>query len=243
MLFSLLFSKHCLVRDTVHRVQLNGRLVHCIDCMGQWMLKNHLKLNASKTEFIWLSSPRRLAACSFDSIVVVGSAIQLSLSPRSRRHHRSSHQSQWSRQPADKDMLFSYLSASLDSSISDYPLMPCPSSCNGLISTWLNSNRLLSGAPKYLLTLGQLSGVMRAAAHLILVLPRRSYTTDAISRRLRGLDTPAQVVFKLCVLARVCTSLSYRLFHPGCVKSTISSYQPLSVPRTKTDNRSTDIRS
>ena len=26
-------------RDTV---QLNGRLVHCIDCMGQWMLKNRL---------------------------------------------------------------------------------------------------------------------------------------------------------------------------------------------------------
>ena len=63
---------HCLVRDTV---KLNGRLVHCIDCMGQWMLKNRLKLNASKTEFIWLGSPRRLAACSFDSIVVDESAI------------------------------------------------------------------------------------------------------------------------------------------------------------------------
>ena len=66
--------EHCLVRDTV---QLNGRLVHCIDCRGQWMLKNRLKLNASKTEFIWLGSPRHLAACSFD-----GSAIQPSLTVR-----------------------------------------------------------------------------------------------------------------------------------------------------------------
>ena len=45
-----------LVSDTV---QLNGRLVHCIDCMGQWMLKNRLKLNVSKTEFIWLEQRYR----------------------------------------------------------------------------------------------------------------------------------------------------------------------------------------
>ena len=51
-------------------IQLNGRIVYCIDCMGQWMLKNCLKLNASKTEVIWLGSPRRLAACPFESIVV-----------------------------------------------------------------------------------------------------------------------------------------------------------------------------
>ena len=70
---------HCLVRDTV---QLNGRPIYCIDCMGQWMLKNRLKLNASKTEFIWLGSPRRLAACSFDSIVVDRSTIQPSLTVR-----------------------------------------------------------------------------------------------------------------------------------------------------------------
>ena len=73
---------HCFVHDTV---QLNDRLAHCIDCimyMGQWMLKNRLKLNASKTKSIWLGSPRRLAACSFDSIVADGSAIQPSLTVR-----------------------------------------------------------------------------------------------------------------------------------------------------------------
>ena len=79
-------------------------------------------------------------------------------------------------------MLFSYSSASLDLSISDYPLMPCPSSVQWsylyltiptdssaeLWSTFLDSNR-------------QLSGVMRAAACLVLVLPRRSHMIDAIS--------------------------------------------------------------
>ena len=79
-------------------------------------------------------------------------------------------------------------------------------SCHALVRAMIlsrleYSNRLLSGAPKYLLTLGQFSGVVRAAAHLILVLPRRSNMTDAISRRLHGLDTPTQVIFKLFVLA------------------------------------------
>ena len=123
---------HCLVRDTV---QLNDRLVHCIDCMGQWMLRNRLKLNASKTEFIWLGSPRRLAACSFDSIVVDGSAIQPSLTVRdlgviidpaiSLVDHG---------QPSDQNMLFPHSSASLDSPISDYRRLPCLSPCNGPIS-------------------------------------------------------------------------------------------------------------
>ena len=63
-------------------------------------------------------------------------------------------------------------------------------------------NELLGGAPKYLL--GQLSGVMRAAARLIFVLPRRSHITDAISTRLHWLDIPARVVLKLCVLAFRC---------------------------------------
>ena len=57
-------------------------------------------------------------------------------------------------------------------------------SCHALVramvlSTLNYSNRFLSGALKYLL--GQLSGVMRAATCLVLVLPRRSHIIDAIS--------------------------------------------------------------
>ena len=105
---------------------------------------------------------------------------------------------------------------------------PTIHSCHALVRAMIlsrldYSNRLLSGALKYLL--GQLSGVMRAATCLVLVLPRRSHIIDAISERLRGLDIPARVVFKLCVQAFWCqhgsalwTSLSNRLFHPGCGK-------------------------
>ena len=190
---------HCLVRDIV---QLNGRLIHCIDCMGQWMLRNRLKLNASKTEFIWLGSPRRLAACSFDSIMVDGSAIQPSLTVRdlgvildpaislvdhvnrlTRTCYFHIRQLRSIRRSLTIDACHALVRAMVLSRL-DY--------CNGL----------LGGAPKYLL--GQLSGVMRAAARLILALPRRSHMTDAISTRLHWLDIPARVVFKLCVLAFRC---------------------------------------
>ena len=70
---------HCFVLDTQ---QLNDQLVHCIDCMGPWMRRNRLKLNAAKTEFIWLGSVRRLATCSFGPIVVNGEVVQPSLTVR-----------------------------------------------------------------------------------------------------------------------------------------------------------------
>ena len=43
------------------------------------MRRNCLKLNAAKTEFIWLGSVRRLATRSFGPIVVNGEVVQPSL--------------------------------------------------------------------------------------------------------------------------------------------------------------------
>ena len=70
---------HCLACDTA---QLSARLAHCIEAMGQWMSSNRLKLNASKTEFIWLGSTRRLAGCTFDPIIITGVPIQPSSTVR-----------------------------------------------------------------------------------------------------------------------------------------------------------------
>ena len=73
------FYDHCFVRDTQQR---NDQLIHCIDCMGQWKRRNRLKLNATKTELIWLGSVRHLATCSFGPIVSNGEIVQLSLAVR-----------------------------------------------------------------------------------------------------------------------------------------------------------------
>ena len=64
---------HCLASDTP---RLTNRLIHCIEIVGRWMSSNRLRLNPSKTEFIWLGSTRRLARCTFDPITIGGEIIQ-----------------------------------------------------------------------------------------------------------------------------------------------------------------------
>ena len=68
--------------DTYDTSQLTDRLTHCIEVIGRWMSSNRLRLNASKTEFIWLGSTRRLARCTFDPIIINGDTIPPSLTVR-----------------------------------------------------------------------------------------------------------------------------------------------------------------
>ena len=63
------------VSPVTHRSQLTNRLTHCIEVMGCWMSNNRPRLNASKTEFIWLGWTRRLARCTFDPIIINGDTI------------------------------------------------------------------------------------------------------------------------------------------------------------------------
>ena len=50
--------------------QLTIRLTHFIEVISQWISSNRLKLSASKTKFIWLSSTRSLARGTFDPIII-----------------------------------------------------------------------------------------------------------------------------------------------------------------------------
>ena len=190
---------HCFVRDTQ---QLNDRLVQCIDCMGQWMRRNRLKLNAAKTEFIWLGSVRRLATCSFGPIVVNGEVVRPSLTVRDLgviidpAISFADHVAGLARNCYFQIRQLRSIRRSLTIE-----------SCHALVRAMVLSrldycNGLLGGAPKNLLA--QLSGVMRAAARLILVLPRQSHVTSEIRARLHWLDVPSRVQFKLCCLAFRC---------------------------------------
>ena len=190
---------HCFVRDTQ---QLNDRLVQCIDCMGQWMRRNRLKLNAAKTEFIWLGSVRRLATCSFGPIVVNGEVVRPSLTVRDLvviidpAISFADHVAGLARNCYFQIRQLRSIRRSLTIE-----------SCHALVRAMVLSrldycNGLLRGAPKSLLA--QLSGVMRAAARIILVLPRQSHVTSEIRARLHWLDVPSRVQFKLCCLAFRC---------------------------------------
>ena len=81
-------------------------------------------------------------------------------------------------------------------------------------------NGLLGGAPKCLLS--PLSGVLRAAARLILLLPRTSSVADRIRTELHWLDIPSRVTFKLCVLA-------YRCLHGSAPAYLVRYFTPVSA--------------
>ena len=190
---------HCFVRDTQ---QLNDRLVQCIDCMGQWMRRNRLKLNAAKTEFIWLGSVRRLATCSFGPIVVHGEVVRPSLKVRDLSVIIDPAIS-FADHVAGLARNCYFQIRQLRSIRRSLTIESCHVLVRAMILLRLDyCNGLLGGAPKSLLA--QLSGVMRAAARLILVLPRQSHVTSEIRARLHWLDGPSRVQFKLCCFAFRC---------------------------------------
>ena len=194
---------HCLACDTA---QLSVRLAQCIEVMGQWMSSNRLKLNASKTEFIWLGSTRRLARCTFDPIIISGVPIQPSSTVRDLGAYIDSGMSYTDHVTRLTRTCFFHIrqlrsirrSLTVDSS---HTLV------RALILTRLDyCNGLLGGAPKCLLS--PLTRVLRAAARLILLLPRTSSVENEIRTVLHWLDVPARITFKLCLLAHRCLHAS-----------------------------------
>ena len=178
------------------------RLAHCIEVMGQWMSSNRLKLNASKTEFIWLGSTRRLARCTFDPIIINGVPIKPSSTVRDLGAYIDSgmnftdHVTRLTRTCFFHIRQLMSIRRSLTQD-SSHALV------RALILTRLDyCNGLLGGAQKCLLS--PLSRVLRAAARLILLLPRTSRIENEIRTVLHWLDVPARVTFKLCVLAHRC---------------------------------------
>ena len=72
--------QHCLPQDMTH---LGSRLMKCVEKIESWMSSNRLRLNVTKTEFLWLGSPTRLASNPPSSIQITGSSITPSKTVRS----------------------------------------------------------------------------------------------------------------------------------------------------------------
>ena len=152
------------------------------------MSSNRLRLNPSKTEFIWLGSTRRLARCTFDLITIGGEIIQPSQTVRDLGTYIDSsigfaeHVTRLARTCYFQIRQLRSIRRSLTIE-SSHALV------RALVLTRLDyCNGLLDGAPKCLLR--SLSGVLRAAARLILLLPRTSSVADRIRTELHWIDIP-----------------------------------------------------
>ena len=56
-------------------LNLGPRMSACIEEISTWMASNRLKLNPSKTDLIWLGSPRRLKHCPMEALSIAGVSI------------------------------------------------------------------------------------------------------------------------------------------------------------------------
>ena len=176
-----------------------------VDDIREWISSNRLRLNSSKTEVIWLGSRQRVKALESGRMKISGVEIQTSghirnlgvimdasltfsdhVSKLVRTSYYHFRQLRGIRRSLTTDSCHSLVRALIHSRI-DY--------CNGL----------MSGVSLQLLD--QLDGVMRAAARLVLQLPRTSSITSAIRQRLHWLDVSCRIRFKLW---RACLSLFAR---------------------------------
>ena len=145
------------------------RMVSCIEHVKTWMTSNHLRLNPSKTELIWLGSSRRLHHCPADKVRISDADIQPAESVRdlgvlidgamtltTHVNHLVGvcffhlRQIRIIRRSLSTDAAHSLVRALIHGRV-DY--------CNGL----------LASCPKYLTD--KLQSVLRAAARLVLQLP------------------------------------------------------------------------
>ena len=191
---------HCPTREMD---SLTRRMSACIDDIRSWMLSNRLRLNSSKTEVIWLGSRRRLDVCSVEPIVISGSIVRPASKVRNLGviFDSSLTFSDHATQLAGRCYYYLRQIRGIRRSLT-------VDSCHALVRALILSrldycNSLLCGNTDLLMA--QLDGVLRAAARVVLQLPRRSSITAVMRDRLHWLDISSRIKFKLCVVVRRCS--------------------------------------
>ena len=182
---------------------LVSRLSACVEEVKEWMASSRLRLNASKTELIWLGAawyvrlcpvgPQLIAGAEITPSVKVrdlGAMVDSDLTLKAHVHHVTSvgyfhiRQLRLLRRSLTFDAAHALVRAMVHSRL-DY--------CNGI----------LANAPLGLLNC--LQSVMRSAARLVLRLPPWASVTQLMRDQLHWLPVQQRITFKLCTMAYKCT--------------------------------------
>jgi hypothetical protein len=193
--------QHCVPSDMDN---LNSSFTSCLVEIQCWMSSNRLRLNASKTEVLWLGSPKRLINHTPPPLALGGISIPLSSEVRSLgvvidpSIAFTSHVSKVAR-------TCYYHLRQLRSIRKSLTVDSCHALVRSLVISRLDyCNGLLGGSPKSLI--GQLDSVLRASARLVLLRQRQDHITIEMREKLHWLDASARIKFKLCVFAFRCVN-------------------------------------
>jgi hypothetical protein len=177
-----------------------SRLSACVEEVKDWMTSSRLRLNASKTELIWLGAARYVKLCSAGPQLIAGTVItplvkvrdlgvmvDSELSLKAHVHHVKSvgyfhiRQLRLLRRSLTFDAVHALVRAPHRL---DY--------CNGI----------LANAPLGLLNC--LQSVMRSAARLVLRLPPWASVSKLMRDQHHWLPVQERITFKLCTVAYKC---------------------------------------
>lgn len=233
------------IYDSGHPLQsasLISRLSKCVEDVNNWMARNRLCLNPSKTELIWLGSARQLHHCPMGPQSIAGVWITPAMKVRDLGLVIDADLSMTSHVDNIIRICYSHIRQlrAIRRSLTT-------ESTQALVRAFVHSrldycNGALAGLPGY--AYKRLQAVLRSAARLCLRLPSFASVSDAMRRDLHWLNFPNRVTYKLCTMAYMCQhEMAPVYLRRYCVPTmTImgraqlrsASTRVLSVPRTRT---------
>jgi hypothetical protein len=241
---------HCYADDgqlyLYEKVGATDRLVSsvtaCIADVDDWMSSNRLKLNADKTQFIWLGTKQQLQKVDVDSVHLGSSAVHFQETVNNLGVVID-------RQLSMKDHIQKICGTSFWQlrQLRVVRASLTKSSCDALVHAFISSrldycNSLLFGISSTLIR--QLDSVLRAAARLVLRKRRFDSITSDIRDQLHWLPVQQRIEFKLCTIVFNCIHGSAPPYLSEMLKSTASvaglrghrsaTRGDLIIPRSKT---------
>ena len=187
---------HCNAKDAVVAA---SSLERCVAEISGWMASNRLKLNPSKTELMWFSTPHRIA--NFNKVPIDISSVTINPTTTARslgvvldeELKLSKHVASVCRSCYYQLRQLRHIRRYLD-------LDSATTLVNSFITSRIDyCNSLLAAAPRY--QIDELQRVQNSAARLLLKLPKCDRRLRVlVQHRLHWLRVPERITFKLCTL-------------------------------------------
>ena len=192
--------QHCLPTDVD---MMKDCFSMCVERIMAWMSSNRLRLNASKTEILWLGSSRRLARTALPSSIVIDNcSVPLADEVKCLGVTIDSALTFFKHVSSLVRTCYFQL-RQLRSIRKSLTVDTCHALVRSLIISRLDyCNGILTGAPADLLN--RLDGVLRGAARLILKRQRSDHISDSMREQLHWLDIRSRIEFKMSLLAFRC---------------------------------------
>lgn len=222
------------ISDPCEMDDCRSSVVLCIDEVSKWMCKNRLKLNASKTEFMWIASPRRQHLIDSSPITVSGVDIVPLKSVRFLGIYFDQNIVSMSTQLGNTIKSSVFYLRQLKSIRRCLPTDSAKTLVNALVVSRLDyCNSLYAGLPN--VHLNRLQGVFNTAARLVYSATKYCHITPLLRDCLHWLRVTERVEFKICLMVyKALNGLAPSYLTDLCVRDNLTQRQ-LTLRSAKSD--------